>query len=282
MKKLALIALLAGFMMTAEAQVKTPAPSPSSKVHQTVGLTDISVEYSRPSVKGRTIFGGLVPYNQLWRTGANGSTDIEFSEDVMFGGMSVPAGKYSIYTYPGMDSWKVLLYTDTDIWGSPGDDFDQSKVAAEVEAETMETGQQVESFTIGFDHLRNNSAHLTLAWDNTMVAVPIEVDTKSAVKASIDKVFSGPSANDYHSAASYYLEEGMDLEQAHKWSSKAVEMNPRAFWMMKVKSEIEAEMGKYDMAIATAKKSKAAAETAGNAQYVGYNEDNIAKWKKMK
>ena len=282
MKKIVLIALLAGFFTTAKAQIKTPAPSPASKVEQMVGLTKVMVDYSRPSAKGRTIFGGLVPYNELWRTGANGSTDVEFSDAVTFGGVEVPAGKYALYTYPNVGSWKVMLYSDTEIWGGPGDDFDPSKVVAEVEAKTEQLTNHVESFTIGFDELRNSSAHLTIAWENTMVSVPVTVNTRSAVQASIDKVFAGPSANDYHAAASYYFEEEMNLEQAHEWSSKAVELNPNAFWMMKVKSEIEAKLGKYEMAIATAKQSKALAQTAGNDQYVGYNDENIAKWKKMK
>lgn len=279
--KITLLALFVGFIGMAEAQIKTPAASPSVKIEQTVGLTTIHLDYSRPSVKGRTIFGDLVPYNKLWRTGANQSTDITFSDDVEFGGVSVPAGKYAIYTYPGKESWKVLLYSDTDIWGSPGDDFDASKVVAEVEAPVEALTNQVESFNIYFDRLRNNSADIIFAWDNTLVSVPIQVDTKSVVEASIEKTFSGPTANEYHAAANYYLEEGMDLEQAHQWSSKAVELNPEAFWMLKVKSEIEAKMGKYDQAIATAKLSKEVAEKAGSDQYVEYNEANIAKWKKM-
>ena len=282
MKKLILGILFIGLFAMADAQITTPAPSPKSTVKQTIGLTDVTVEYSRPSVKGRTIFGDLVPYNQLWRTGANESTDITFSDDVVFGGKSVAAGTYALYTFPGENQWRVILYEDADLWGSPGDNFDQGKVVAQAEVEPTAFEGIIESFSIGFDHLRNNSAHLTMGWENTMVSVPIEVHTKTKVEESIENVFSGPSANDYHSAASYYLEEGMDLEKAHKWSSKAVEMNPEAFWMMKVKAEIEAALGNYDQAITTAEQSAKAAEKAGNKQYVGFNNENIAKWKKMK
>lgn len=285
MKKLILAACAVfafAFTNTADAQIQTPQPSPESTVMQKVGLADVSVNYSRPSVKGRDIFGELVPYGKMWRTGANGSTDIEFSKDVEFAGTPVKAGKYALYTIPNKDQWEVMLYKNTEIWGDPGDDFDASMVAAKAMVKPGKAGNAVETFTIGFGNITNGGAHLVMAWDDVMVEVPFTVDTKSAVQESIDKVMAGPSANDYFSAASFYMQEGLDLEKAHDWVSKAVEMRPEAFWMSRAKAEIEAAMGDYKTAVKTAMVSKAAAEKAGNAQYVKFNEDNIAMWKKKK
>lgn len=280
MRKIAIFILFFSFAYMANAQVKTPQPSPKSTVKQQLGLTDIEVNYSRPSVKGRAIFGGLVPYGKMWRTGANASTDIEISNDFKFGNQDVKAGKYSIYSYPNKNEWKVILYKNTDHWGTPGDKFKQDLVAAEYTAKAITVSPMVETFTIGFDALRNDTAQLTLAWENTAVSVPISVDTKTPVMKSIEKTFSGPTANDYFSAANYYYSEEIQLENALKWINKAVEMRPDAFWILKVKSEIQAKMGNYKEAIKTAKLSIKKAEAAKNTQYVQFNEKNIANWKK--
>lgn len=282
MKKLFFLFTLTALSFTAQSQVKVPAPSPESTVEQVVGLTEFSVNYSRPSVKGREIFGGLVPFNEMWRTGANGSTDIQFNTDIQFGDTPVKAGKYSIYTYPGESSWRVLLYSDTEVWGTPGDSFDQAKVVAQTTVQPQSLSPKMETFTILFDQLRNNGADLVIAWDDTVLSIPLTVDSRSVVQKSIDETLSGPSANDYHSAASFYYEEEIDLNKALEWSKKATSMNENAFWMLKLQSEIQAKLGDYDAAIATANKSKAAAQKAGNDQYVQFNDDNIAAWKKMK
>jgi len=270
------------FSNTADAQIQTPQPSPEATVMQKVGLADVSVNYSRPSMKGREIFGGLVPFGEMWRTGANGSTDIEFSKDIEFAGTAVEAGKYALYAKPNKSEWTVMLYKNTEHWGTPGKSFDESLVAAQTTVKPGKAGNTVETFTIGFGNISNNGAHLVMAWDDTQVEVPFTVDTKSAVQESIDKVMAGPNANDYFSAASFYFQEGLDLGKAHEWASTAVEMRPEAFWMSRLKSEIEAKQGNYKKAIKTAMTSKAAAEKAGNAQYVRFNETNIASWKKKK
>lgn len=282
MKKLFSLLAFIAFAQISFSQVKAPAPSPSATVKQVVGLTDVTVDYSRPSMKGRVIFGDLVPFGEIWRTGANGSTDIEFSDDFSFNGTNVKAGKYALYTIPSKNSWDVMLYADTELWGSPGDKFDASKVVAKTTVKPTEIGQPVESFTISIDDLQNSGANLVLAWDNTKVVVPFGVKTDVKVEESIASTFGGPSANDYFAAANYYFQEGKDIQKALKWVNKAVELNPNAFWMMKAKAEMQAQAGNYKEAIKTAKESAKAAEKAGNKQYVGFNEDNIAKWKKMK
>ena len=278
MKKLIFtIAVTAAF--TLNAQVKAPQPSPASTLKQTVGLSEVTVEYSRPSAKERKVFGNLVAYDKLWRTGANGSTDITFSSDANFGGTDVKAGKYAVYTIPAQGEWEVILYRDTEQWGVP-QNLEESQIAVRCKAKAEKVSPFVETFTIGFDKLRSNGADMVISWENTAVKVPITVDSRKDVLASIAKTMNGPSANDYYQAASYYYEEKMELDKALQWSQKAAELRPDAFWMMKLQSEIYAAKGDYKNAVAVARKSMEAAKKADNQDYVKMNEDNITKWSK--
>lgn len=280
MKNFSLVLALMAFATFGFSQIETPQASPSSTLKQTVGLTDVTVDFSRPSMKGRTIFGDLVPFDSVWRTGANASTDITFSEAVNFGGTEVEAGTYALYSKPGTSSWDVMLYSDADLWGAPRE-FDESLVVATATVTPTKMANSVETFDIGFEEVTNNSAHLAIAWENTHVAVPINVHTKKTVEESIAKVMAGPTANDFYGAARFYHEEGLDKSQALEWVSKAVELRPDAFWMVRTKSEIQAEMGDITGAIATAKKSLELATTAGNNTYINANKQNIAKWMSM-
>ena len=278
MKKLVSIAIIFCLTLSVSAQIETPAPSPFGKIEQKVGLTDVSIEYSRPGMRGRTIFGDLVPYGEVWRTGANANTRITFSDDVKINGKELKKGTYGIYTIPNKDSWEVMFYSEADNWGVP-QDWDESKVAVKVTAETMEMPMKMETFTILIDDLKNNSATLNFIWENTIAMLSIEVPTDAKASASIERVMNGPSANDYFAAASFYHEAGKDLNKALEWITKATEMaGDQAFWMLRRKSLIEADMGKKDKAIATAKKSLASAEKANNADYVKMNKESIAEW----
>ena len=258
-------------------QITTPAPSQSAKIMQTVGLTEVSVEYSRPSMRGRTIFGDLVPYDKLWRTGANKNSMVTFSDDVIIAGQKVAAGAYAVFTKPGLTSWEVIFYSDTNNWGTP-EKWDDSKVAAKVTAEVMTLPFDVESFTMSIDALHNNGATLGILWEKAYVGVAFEVPTSEKAVKSIETVMNGPSANDYFAAASYYYEEGKDLSKAKEWIDKAVSMNDKAYWMMRRQSLIYAKMGDTKGAIDAAKKSMAVAETAGNADYVKMNKDSLKEW----
>lgn len=262
------------------AQVKTPAASPSSTLKQTVGLTDITIDYSRPSKKDRTIFGDLVPYGEMWRTGANGATIVTFSTDVDFGEVTVPSGSYALLTIPTEGDWTVILYNRTDFGGVPRE-YDEGLEVARISVPSHKLNQTVETFTIDVNNLRDESADFVISWDNTSVIVPLFVNTESMVEASISSTMSGPSAGDYYSAGRYYFDHDKDIRMAHAWVSKAAEKQKSAFWILKTKSEIEAKMGDYKQAIATAKESIQAATEAGNDQYVKYNNENIAKWSKM-
>ncbi|WGD34825.1 DUF2911 domain-containing protein [Olleya sp. YS] len=282
MKKLMTLIMVLTVSLAVNAQVEAPAPSPFQKMEQKVGLTDMTVEYSRPSMKGRKIFGDLVPYGKLWRTGANKNTIITFSDDVMIGGKEVKAGSYAVFTTPNESSWDVVFYSDTENWGTP-QKWDDSKVAAKVTAEVYPLPMDIETFTISFDDMTNDSAMLGMMWEKAYVGVKIEVPTDKKVSASIDKVMAGPGAADYYSAAVYYLTAGKDINQAVKWIDMAVEMtkNQPRFWYLRQQSLIHAKAGDKKGAIKAAKASLAGAEKAGNADYVKMNKDSLKEWGAM-
>ena len=281
MKKI--ILLFSALILTVgiQAQITTPQPSPFQKIEQKVGLTDVTLEYSRPSMKGRTIFGGLVPYDAMWRTGANANTKITFSENVEIGGKSVKAGSYAIFTKPGASNWEVYFYSDTNNWGTP-EKWDDSKVAAQVSVQAYPMPMNIETFTMSFDELKNDSAMLGILWEKTYVGVPIKFGTDEAVSDNIQKVMNGPSANDYYAAAVYYLETGKDINQAKTWIDKSINMNKEpAFWQLRQKSLIYAKAGDKKGAIEAAKKSMELAKTAGNNDYVALNQKSLKEWGAM-
>lgn len=278
MKKLLLFVCAIAVSFAAEAQLKTPAPSPAQKVEQTVGLTNVTLEYSRPSMKGRKIFGGLVPYDKVWRTGANANTKITFSEDVEIGGKSLKAGSYAIYTKPGAQNWEVYFYSDANNWGTP-QKWDDTKVAATVKAKAQPMPMEIQSFTMSFDDVTSNSANLGMLWENVYVGVPIKFYTDKMVSANIEEVMSGPSANDYYSAAVYYLEAGKNISKAKTWIDKAIELREQpAFWYHRQQSLIYAKAGDKKGAIEAAQKSLKLATDAGNADYIALNTNSLKEW----
>ncbi|MBR9845335.1 MAG: DUF2911 domain-containing protein [Algicola sp.] len=282
MKKLLLVFAVFAMTFSINAQIETPQPSPSAKVEQKVGLTDVSVEYSRPNMRGRTIFGDLVPYNKMWRTGANKNTMITFSDDVTVGGQTLKAGSYAIFVKPSEKSWEVYFYSDTENWGTPRN-WDETKVAAKVTAEVYPMPMKIETFTISFDDLTSDSAVLGMMWSDAYVGVKFEVPTDTTVSASIDKVMAGPGAEDYYAAARYYLEADKDINQAVKWIDMAIDMTkdqPR-FWWLRQQSLIHAKAGNKDKAIAAAKASMAGAKEAKNDDYVKMNMDSLKEWGAM-
>jgi hypothetical protein len=197
-----------------QAQIMTPALSPAAKVEQRIGLTDVVIEYSRPSKKGRVIFGDLVPYDQVWRTGANSATKITFSEDVTFGGVNVPKGSYAMLSKPGKKTWTFMLYPHTSTNFSSYLESGVVPITITTDAIMMPSGINVESLMMGFDDLTSDSGDFYLLWDNVYVPVSIKTNTEQAVEASIAKVMAGPTAGDYYSAAQYYLNAGKDLNKA--------------------------------------------------------------------
>ena len=282
MKKHVLFILLLAVSVFGYSQIKTPQPSPTAKMEQKVGLTDVTLEYSRPSMRGRTIFGDLVPYGKLWRTGANSNTKITFSDDVTIDGQTLKAGSYAIYTIPNETSWDVIFYTDTNNWGTP-QTWDDSKVAAKVTVNVYNMPMKIDTFTMTFDHLSSGGATLGMLWENAYVGVPFNVPTDNKVLANINDVMSGnPTANDYYAAAVYYLQELKDIKTAKEWIDKAISMtdNP-AYWQLRQQSLIYAKSGDKKGAIEIAKKSLAGAEQAGNQDYVKMNNDSLKEWGAM-
>lgn len=280
MKKIiiALAIIIANF--TIEAQVKTPQSSPKATVFQTVGLTDVEVVYSRPAARGRAVFGNLVPFGKLWRTGANENTTISFSDDVIIEGKTLKKGKYALYTIPKIGSWEIIFYNTTNNWGTP-EDFTEANVALRTTVKEEALSKAVESFTIGINNLDTNFAYLEMAWENSSVAMKFEVPTQKIATASIEKVLAGPTANDYFSASQYLFQANGDIAKSRTYVDKALELSTeKPFWFLRLKSLIQAKQGDKAGAIETAKQSLAAAEIAKNLDYVKMNKDSIAEWSK--
>jgi hypothetical protein len=262
-------------------QIQTPAPSPTAKIEQKVGLTDVAIQYARPSVRNRVVYGNLVPYNKLWRTGANENSVISFSTSVIIDETTVPAGKYSIYTIPGVDSWDVILYSDSNNWGLPSE-WDENKVIVKTKVSTMESAFKVESFQLSIDNVSNNSFVLGIAWDNVYVPVKVDLPTADLVMKSIKEALKTPKSSDLYKAAVYLLQENRELEQAKSWMNQSLEMmeDPK-FYQLRQQSLIYAALEDYENAIAIAKVSLEKSIKAGNSDYEKMNLDSIENWGKM-
>jgi hypothetical protein len=274
-------------------QIKTPRVSPASSIEQMVGLTEIEVEYSRPSKRGRDIFGNVVPYGKIWRTGADNCTTISFSTDVFFisntsiDGVKISktkiikSGKYSIFSIPNKESWDVILYADTDLWGVPRD-WDENKIVFKSNYQINKSANNSvkEMFAISFDNVTNNDVDMIFSWDDVSVKVNIVVPTRRIVSDNIKKVMGGsPSPSDYYSAAVYYKQENINMDTALKWINKAIDLfeNPR-FYQLRQQSLIMAANKKYSDAIAVAKESLRLSIEADNKDYVKMNKESISEW----
>ncbi len=281
MKKLFFTTLFIAGTLTLSAQIQRPMASPQGKMEQKVGLTDVKIEYYRPSKSGRTVFGDVVPFNELWRTGANENTKFTASDAVVFGKDTLKAGTYAIFTKPAADSWEVIFYTETTNWGTP-DTWDEAKVALRTTAKVTPLNDVVETFTISVDNITTKSADLNFSWDKTRASLGFTVPTATKMQTNIDKVMAGPSGGDYYAAAEFYYKEKKDMKKALEWVNKSVEARPDAYWILRLKSQIQAELEDYKGAVATAKLSMAAAEKDGNKAYVDMNKASIEEWGKKK
>src|SRR5690554_6079662 len=281
MKKIILFFASVLLTVGVHSQIETPQSSPFQKIEQKVGLTDVTLEYSRPSVKGRAIFGSLVPHNRLWRTGANVNTKITFSNDVEIGNKMIKAGTYAIFTKPGASDWDVYFYSDTNNWGAP-EKLENSKIVAQVNVPVQPLTMQVETFTLLFNDLKTDSATLGIMWDKTYVGVPIKFITDKLMATNIDRVMNGPTAADYYAAATYYFEAGKDIKQSRIWMDKAMEMTPDPkFYQVRQKALIYAKAGDKKGAIEAAKQSLEMAKKAGNDDYVAMNTKSLKEWGAM-
>ena len=279
MKKIILSLFVAAISYMSSAQIEAPAPSPLQKIEQKVGLTDISIVYSRPSMKGRKIFGGLESYGKIWRTGANENTKISFSTDILIDGNELKKGTYAIYTIPGEETWDIILYTEASNWGVPRE-WDETKVAAQIRVTPLQMPMPIETFTITLDDLTNNSAIIGFLWENTYVGLPFETPTDAMVSKSIDQVMAGPTAQDFYTAADYYFYTNKDIQIALKWIDKAVAMttNQPRYWFLRKQALIHAKAGNLQTAIAAAKTSLRYAKLAKNEAYVQMNKASLKEW----
>lgn len=250
--------LAAGTLLaqTPAPKVKFPQPSPKSTLKQTVGFTDIEVEYSRPGVKGRPVLGKMEPYGVVWRTGANETTKITFSTPVKFGGTEVPAGSYALFSIPDPEEWTVIL-NRVPKWGAYT--YDQSNDVVRAKAKVTRLSHPVETFTIDINDIRDGSATLDLLWENTRVAVPIETDAVAKVTADIDAAMAAnakPDAGLLSRSATFYYDNNLDLKKATQWIDAAIAQRPKSYQLYYSKGWILAKAGDKDGAIAAATKSK--------------------------
>ncbi len=277
MKKLNVFAMaFVAFIASATAQ-DLPQPSPYAEVEQVIGLTEVEIEYSRPGVKGRSIFGGLEAYGDVWRTGANSATQISFSTDAKIGGAAVPAGSYSIFTVPGESEWKLMLNSNT---SATEGSYKAEENVAEVSMKPMKIESR-ESMLFYFDKVTSSSAHLVFEWENVSWKVEIAVESQATAIKNIEKEIASVenSFRLYNSSARYYIDEGLDAGKALEWAKKSVSMEEK-FWNVYTLSLAYAANDDKKMAIETAKKSMKMAEAAPYPPYVKMNKENIEKWSK--
>jgi len=250
------VCLIAGNIFAADEKVEFPSASQHAVMKQRVGLTDVEVDYSRPNKNGRNIFGGLVPFDKPWRTGANQPTKVTVSAPVKLGDKDLAAGDYLLYTIPNANEWTIVL--SKNLTAQSLADQKPEDEAARVTAKPVALAAPAETFTIGFEDLRANSATLYLEWDKTRVPIKLTTNDLEKVSKGIDAaVKSGKpqEAGFYYSAASFYLDQNKDLPQALKWVDQAIEKNPKAYYMHYKKAQILAKLGNKKEAIVSAEKS---------------------------
>lgn len=256
-------------------QLQFPTPSPACTLKQRVGVTDIEIVYSRPSARGRPIYGGLVPYGEVWRTGANNATKVTFSTAVKLNGNDIPAGTYALFTIPGESEWTIIINKGAAQWGAF--QYDEKVDVVRFKATPVALAQPIETFTIEFNHLRDDSAVLNLVWEKTVVPIRIETDLTAPAQMvpKIEAAMAAEGGNKpYYQAATYYYDHDLDMKKASEWIDAALKQR-EAYYMVNLKARILARLGNKEGAIAAAKHSTELAVAAKDKGYVKLNEDLI-------
>ncbi|WP_372473098.1 DUF2911 domain-containing protein [Capnocytophaga sp. ARDL2] len=280
MKKIAITICALVVTTFANAQVVTPKASPSAEVEQVVGLTKVEVNYSRPATKGRSVFGDLVPYGRLWRTGANENTVVEFTDDVQIDGKVLEKGKYAIYTVPSPTRWEVVFYKDFNNWGLPKE-YSEEKIALTTVANSEMLDTNEEFFTIEVTPITTDKGDLVMSWEKTRVRIPFEVPTHKKTMESIALLNEESKASDFYAAGQYLYSINQENEKALEYVNKSIEMqNDAPFYMLRTKSLIQHRLGDKQGAIETAKLSLEKAEQANNLDYIKMNRDSLLEWMK--
>ncbi len=268
MKCIRLIAVLLLLAANLCAQVQMPAPSPAQTVTQQFALGSIEVKYSRPLAKGRKVFGDLVPVNKLWRTGANAVTTIRFTDAVEIRGKKIDSGTYALYSIPGIETWEIILNKGISNWGVDG--YKETQDIMRFKVEPMKMKQSLESFTIQFNDVKPQSCELQLMWEKTVVTIPIESNIKERLRKQITAALQ-TDKQPWFEAAQFYNEYDRNISKALEYAGKAVEANPKAFWIWLYKARIEKDAGKTAAALASSQESLALAKEAKNDDYVRMN-----------
>jgi len=262
----------------AQEPLKLPALSPKASIHQEFSTSFIDITYSRPSARGRKVFNDVVSYGEVWRTGANGATKIQTGEDLMIGGKLVKAGEYALYTIPGKDQWEIILNEGTGNWGVSG--YDKEDDVLRIIVKTTQLRDAVQTFTINIENIRLNSCTIELSWDKTKVSIPVIAPNEERLAKSIDQAINRPSLP-YNQAANYYLETGKNLDLAMDYANKAIEQNPKAFYLYYLKARIAQKQGNKSETIKAAQMSMELAKgTAYEHEYMRNNEQLIKAVKK--
>lgn len=254
MKKLLLFAAFGFLASSSMAQdgLKLPALSPGATLHQEFSTSFIDISYNRPSARGRKVFGEVVPMNEIWRTGANASTKIKIGEDLIIGGMELKAGEYSLFTVPHNDDWEIIINKSLTNWGADG--YNKELDAARFTVHPKMLAEPVQTFTINIGNIRLNRCTIDLAWEKTLISIPVIAKNEERIKTSIDKAINQPNIP-YSSAANYYLETNQNLDLALQYADKAIELNPKAFYLYYLKARIAAKMGNRKLAMEAALKA---------------------------
>lgn len=276
MKKFMLAALLVGSIITSQAQLRTPAPSPLQTIKQDFGLGSIEIAYSRPAMKGRKIFGDLVPYGNVWRTGANSATTLQFSDEVTIGGVKLAPGKYGLLSIPNKDSWTLIISKQTDVTSPSA--YKQEMDVVRVNVPVSKTNDRTENFMIQVDNIKPTQCQIELSWDQVKVALTVDTDIDTRIMQQINTAMQGEKPP-YYNAAMYFMDNGKDLNQALSWFEKAATATPTAYWVLHQLANCQAKLGKKAEAKVSAQKSKELALAAKNMDYVKLNDKLLAELK---
>lgn len=271
---LAVCASQAGFAQG----LKVPAPSPAQTIKQAFALSEITIDYSRPSAKGRTIYGDLVPFGKIWRTGANSATKITFSEDVKVEGLDVKAGTYAIYSIPNKDSWEIMFYKDLNLGGDVAE-YKKENELLRFTVKPSNLNDKVETFVINVSDLTSNSANIELVWEKTKVSFKVSADIDSKIMKAIEANVIKDN-KPYYQAARYYYDTDKDLVQAGLWADKAIEANPKAYWIVLLKAKIQLKAGDKKGAAITAQQVMTLAKEDKNEDYVKMGQEVLDAAKK--
>ncbi|MBT8235753.1 MAG: DUF2911 domain-containing protein, partial [Bacteroidia bacterium] len=276
MRQFLVLLCLVSFHLSGHSQLRHPKASPLAKLEQDIGLTTIKIEYSRPAMRGRTIFGDLVPWGRIWRVGANASTKFTTSDTLDIVGNSLAPGTYALYAFPYETYWDVVFHKNTSHWGDGRTAYDPAEDAFRIRITPQKLADTQENFLIAFDQLTHDSAQMYLQWENTRVVIPISVSTTEVMEAEIQsKLGDDPNAQTLYEAARYYQEKGVKHKEALSLVDKAITMGGDTYYFHRVRSLLLATLGNYEEAIRSAQRSRDLANAEGKDEFVRMNEKNI-------